>query len=320
MKNFKTKFLGLALAGLILGACSQTGTYENADLMNEQAVANKAGFKLTPFGSSNENARTFPSSTDCSNPLNCLVKGEPITFTKNYNSGELVEGTNKKVVTATVSLIIGTDNMAYYRVDYASQRTGGSSNEDVVINGSLAGQPFSRPVGKWNTTNPVVGTFSTTPFDYTTIKCGDTFNFTFNETSKAAPVSWNENIAQLAYCLDGCEDEFSAILNCTNPAAKTLTVTFTAENAGDYVIQGGLTNGAIIGSAIATADFIRNTSHQSAGGPSSVTRWEGSLDECETVTVTITYSGGAGVGGWSAKSIVDGVEVVNGESEDQDCD
>lgn len=64
MKNFKTKFLGLALAGLILGACSQTGTYENADLMNEQAVANNAGFKLTPFGSGNENARTY-AATDC---------------------------------------------------------------------------------------------------------------------------------------------------------------------------------------------------------------------------------------------------------------
>jgi hypothetical protein len=117
----------------------------------------------------------------------------------------------------------------------------------------------------------------------------------------------------------GCEDEFSAVLNCTNPNAKTLTVTFTAENAGDYVIQGGLTSGAIIGSAVATADFIRNTSHRSAGGPSNVTRWEGSLDDCETVTVTITYSGGSGVGDWSAKSKVDGVEVVNGQSVDQAC-
>jgi hypothetical protein len=66
MKNFKTKFLGLALAGLILGACSQTGTYETADLMNEQATAaNKAGFKLTPFGSGNENAAILAGGGDC---------------------------------------------------------------------------------------------------------------------------------------------------------------------------------------------------------------------------------------------------------------
>jgi hypothetical protein len=61
MKNFKIKFLGLALVGLILGACSQMGTYENADLMNEQAEANKAGFTMSPFGMGNENAKTSTS-------------------------------------------------------------------------------------------------------------------------------------------------------------------------------------------------------------------------------------------------------------------
>lgn len=59
MRTFKTNLLGLALAGLILGACSQTATYETADLMNEQAAAEKAGFKLNPFGTSGENVRTI---------------------------------------------------------------------------------------------------------------------------------------------------------------------------------------------------------------------------------------------------------------------
>jgi hypothetical protein len=69
MINYKTKFLGLALAGLILGACSQTGTYETADLMNEQAAAEKGGAKLTPFGNGNENAMVLTGGgdylTDC---------------------------------------------------------------------------------------------------------------------------------------------------------------------------------------------------------------------------------------------------------------
>jgi len=55
----KIKFLlGLALAGLILGACSQTGTYENADLMNEQAASRS--FNMTPYGSGGENLAVGP--------------------------------------------------------------------------------------------------------------------------------------------------------------------------------------------------------------------------------------------------------------------
>ena len=57
MKTFKTNLLGLALVGLILGSCSQTGTFEDADLMNEQAVAEKGGFNLSPFGMNGENAQ-----------------------------------------------------------------------------------------------------------------------------------------------------------------------------------------------------------------------------------------------------------------------
>jgi len=121
---------------------------------------------------------------------------------------------------------------------------------------------------------------------------------------------------------DGCEDEFSAVLDCADPENKILTVTFKAENAGDYVIQGGLTNGATIVNSVATADFEQNITHSSwtnkSGNPARVTRWEGTLDACETVTITITYSGGNGVGDWSAKSEIDGSEIINGSSDEQD--
>ncbi|MFC5191472.1 Ig-like domain-containing protein [Algoriphagus aquatilis] len=69
MRTFKTNLLGMALAGLILSACSQTGMYETADLMNEQAEASKSGFRLDPFGVGNENALTLAGGgnweTDC---------------------------------------------------------------------------------------------------------------------------------------------------------------------------------------------------------------------------------------------------------------
>ena len=56
MRIFTTKLLGLALTGLILSSCSQMATFDDADLANEQAVAEKAGFKLTPLGTGNANA------------------------------------------------------------------------------------------------------------------------------------------------------------------------------------------------------------------------------------------------------------------------
>jgi hypothetical protein len=60
MKTFRNRFLGMALVGLILGGCSQMATFEDADLMNEQAAAEKAGFKLDPFGiSSGENSAVY---------------------------------------------------------------------------------------------------------------------------------------------------------------------------------------------------------------------------------------------------------------------
>jgi hypothetical protein len=110
----------------------------------------------------------------------------------------------------------------------------------------------------------------------------------------------------------GCEDEFSAELTCGDE--NTLVVTFTAEEAGYYVVQGGLTAGASIVSATSNGLTLM-PGHPSAGGPSSVTRWEGEIGECETVTVTITFTGGNGVGSWSAKL---GGET-KGSSDDQSC-
>jgi hypothetical protein len=116
-----------------------------------------------------------------------------------------------------------------------------------------------------------------------------------------------------------CQDAFTADLDCSGDP-KVLTVTFTAEEAGDYVIQGGLTNGTTIESMVADQGFEMIAGHPAVvNSNANVTRWEGSLDACETVTIIIEYTGGAGVGSWSAKSVVDGVEVTNGESDDQDC-
>ena len=147
----------------------------------------------------------------------------------------------------------------------------------------------------------------------------DIISESFRQTGGGAPVELNP-IEYALIAPSGCEDEFDAELVCDAGGNKTLTVTFTAENAGDYVIQGGLTNGTTIESMTADAGFTMNANHPGVvNSNANVTRWEGSLDECETVTIVIEFTGGNGVGSWSAKSEVNGQEVTNGYSADQDC-
>ncbi|RAI95220.1 hypothetical protein [Algoriphagus yeomjeoni] len=60
MKTLTLKLLALVTSAMLLGACSQMATYENEDLLLEQEVAAKNGFKLTPYASNNGiNSRVF---------------------------------------------------------------------------------------------------------------------------------------------------------------------------------------------------------------------------------------------------------------------
>lgn len=304
MKNFKTKFLGLALAGLILGACSQTGTYETADIMNEQAVANKAGFKLTPFGTGNENARAFGG--DCT--TDCLQRGVAHTFTESYTTGTISAGANTKVVTATVTLTILASGQATYTVNYASTRTGGSSNADVVLSGTINGLPFSNPASKWGNTTPnpatVSGTYTTPAFTYDPA-CGATVVFTLTEVSFGTNGSFNDTNSLLPYCPDGCDDEFSATTACTG-GMRSATFTFTAGDDATYKIQGGLT-AHISGVVVDGAQVINVT-----GQGNNTISWTGALDECDVKTITVTWNSTNSdpliIGDWTVEK--DGVEVL----------
>jgi hypothetical protein len=117
-----------------------------------------------------------------------------------------------------------------------------------------------------------------------------------------------------AYSLIGicCQDLLTADLACG--ATNTATFKFTATESGPIVIQGGLTAGTSIVSANSNV-LTLNPGHSSAGGPSNVTRWEGNVVACEEVTITIVFTGGNGIGDWSAKR----GEVVLGATPAQAC-
>ncbi|WP_268033284.1 Ig-like domain-containing protein [Algoriphagus sp. PAP.12] len=78
-KTFISSFLGLAISGLLLASCSQMASYENEDLALEQARADKAGFTLSPYGTNNENLRTYE---DLSWETECITDQNDTWFEK----------------------------------------------------------------------------------------------------------------------------------------------------------------------------------------------------------------------------------------------
>jgi hypothetical protein len=144
---------------------------------------------------------------------------------------------------------------------------------------------------------------------------GDNF---FRHTNQGSGPNWVEySTSFTGVDCNSCENLLVADLVCGD--VNTLTLTFTAEEAGPIVIQGGLTNGTTINSASSNV-LEKNTSHPGQGNSNAnVTRWEGDIEACEVVKITIEFIGGEGVGDWTAKRGVDDNEVTLGETEDIKC-
>jgi hypothetical protein len=102
---------------------------------------------------------------------------------------------------------------------------------------------------------------------------------------------------------NGCEDLDVDLVCGEDGGPNVLTVTFTAGAAGDYVIQGGLNakvEGDIEKTDAGKGEF--NTTHPGVvNSNANVIRWEGTLDECETVVITVEFSGKCEIGSWTAQ-------------------
>lgn len=133
MKIFTTKLLGLALAGLILGACSQTATFEDADLMNEQAVADKAGAKLTPFGAGNANAYVVDEYFSYSSETNTICYDEEGEFTVSfYAQNPAIECGNFQIQYAIYEEDVAIDDLDWQNLEE-------STPADGVVTATLTG-------------------------------------------------------------------------------------------------------------------------------------------------------------------------------------
>ena len=142
----------------------------------------------------------------------------------------------------------------------------------------------------------------------------DLVTFSVHQEGGNQPVNFaNVQYHLVGVCEDECEDELTVDLTCGE--TKVAVFTFFAKEAGNVVIQGGLTAGTEIISAVSNI-LALNENHNSAGGPSNVTRWEGYVEACEEVTITIEFSGGNGIGDWTAKR----GDLVLGSTEPISCD
>ncbi len=108
-----------------------------------------------------------------------------------------------------------------------------------------------------------------------------------------------------------CDNLLIAELTCGD--VNTLTITFTAEEAGPIVIQGGLNAKAIRIGGVGVG--LEETTKPGASGNASVSRWEGNLTACQEVNVTINFTGGNSVGNWTAERN----EVELGAAQAADC-
>lgn len=149
------------------------------------------------------------------------------------------------------------------------------------------------------------------------------FNYTFDTAGdyqlryKIGSGGFTEVTATIVDCTD-CSNELTADLTCGED--NLLTLSFTAEDAGWIVIQGGLNRNTKIEDKWSNI-LTENKDHPAVqNSKANVTRWEGYVESCEEVSITIQFEGVPYVDDWSAKRGEGEEELVLGETEPQSCD
>ncbi|WP_144607532.1 hypothetical protein [Algoriphagus algorifonticola] len=326
-KTFTSSLLGLVISCLLLASCSQLATFENEDLMLEQTSADKAGFKLSPFGTGIENARTY-AATDCENF--CIDPADPEysvqTSTISNNSGP-----QTRVFTYSVY-----NTLTGFQLDW-SYTANNNAGRKLKITVSGAGLTIPQSY----TTNQLNGSGGTNQNPGTIT---DSYNFPFNSSWAACgivtieaeildgenvlvsgPVISNYNL--IGEC-EGCDidgNEFSGdAVSCAQNGREAVYTFGSEDGVGYFKMQGGLTNftgdnasiyinGALVdfnttssdGWATGTVEGYTVGQRTPGGSSNRNIRVEGGLNSCEEVEVRIVWSssnsGSTITGDWSVK-------------------
>lgn len=196
-------------------------------------------------------------------------------------------------------------------------------------------QIYNEVTGQWN--NVLSGSFAanddsnTNPILYSYLlpsgwqPCGS-ISFKLRVVGGGPMAEFNVNYSLIGICPDGCETSFTGLAGAGScDSTREATYTFTADADQEYIkIQGGLTNFTGEDAVIAFLDEEGNeiedldnlvVSQRTPGGSSNrVITVEGSVSECETITIRIRWtssnSGGEITGQWSVKN-ADGLELAS---------
>ncbi len=314
MKNvnlFSLRAMGMVLLStLLLFSCSQIDTFEASDLRADAEEMAANGFDMSPFGDMNTTLKMKDyDGVECG--IYCFEEGSGEYVKK---SGDAFASWGNGNHTKTLDYIAyNTETKFVIEVDYIRTRPAGSLNGNlsVTFNGNTKTRTIATGVkeifqwdlpSNWDACDEV---------KYTIIEDSDL------EGDETRKLFIDESYSLFAVCSEGCEDELTVDLQCGE--TNTAIFTFYAEEAGAIVIQGGLNANAELTGASSNV-LTRNTDHPAVinGATSSVTRWEGDVDACEMVTVTVSWTGTASIGNWTAKR----EDVTLGEvlGDDVTCD
>lgn len=325
MKIFTKNLLGMALAGFILSACSQMATFEEADLMNEQAAA-KSGFKLDPFNVvGNENARTY-TATDCENF--CIDPANP-EYSMQTSSISNNSGPTTRVFNYTVHNTLTGFELAW---NYSASNSAGRRLR-ITVSGAGFTSPITYTSGPVSTTGSGSNTFT---FNASWAACGEVtivasiLDGDGNVIGSVTPVTTTYKL--IGPCA-GCEidgNEFSGVANSCAQTGREAVYTYGSEEGVSYFkMQGGLTNftgdnasvyinGILVvfdgtvteGNSTWSTGTVNGftVGQRTPGGSSNRNiRVEGGLGECSEVEVKIVWNssntGSTITGSWSVKDV-----------------
>lgn len=275
MKTFKSNLLGLALAGLILGACSQTGMYETADLMNEQAEASKSGFRLDPFGMGNENARVY-ATTDCQNfcidPENPEYSVQTATITNN-------NGPQIRVFTYAVY-----NTLTGFQLDwnYASSNRAGRKLK-ITVSGAGFASPKSYTSAQLNG-GPGSGS-NTFAFDAVWAACGVvTVVAEILDGDDDVLATNTTQYGLIGACIVSCEESFSYVQNQDGSYTFTYRSEVDLDDAEVKFTSPHVTE-------ITSEDGKIYTVNPGNGkGSPTVSTWVGDITACTPITFTLSFT------------------------------
>ncbi|MES2648250.1 MAG: hypothetical protein V4717_15340 [Bacteroidota bacterium] len=241
-------------------------------------------------------AMTYPAS--CS--AVCIEHGSGDYYTKTGSFTGAI-GSNSKAIAYTV-YNTETDFVVVLNYTRTPAASGSGSTVKVTVNGNDQTKVLTNSVNQ-TYTFPLASGW----------KACDVTTWSLTEVplfDGALPITGGDTYGLIGVC-NPCVNALTADYGCDG----SVTFTFTATEAGPIVIQGGLTDDAIISTASSNV-LTRNLTHPAViNSSSSVTRWEGTVEACQVVTVTITFEGGNGIGAWSAKRN----DVVLGSTEAVAC-